>query len=940
MNSFRPTKTNNKLDPHTMSNVILEEISTSLGLNRRDVDLESSFVALGGHSLSAAGLAAACRKRGLDVPVASILTEPSILSLLHASVSKINSASSISTASTTSDGRPSNGVPHSDEEYATRSDPASPTTSKPMLWPIDEPPDEPEIIVEHSYRSSEPNMNKFQYNSDILAEISTFLSHNPRVHPHSQADIREIAKAVRGNQTRLPVRSSSPSTVLKETGNINPSQDHNMRDANWMTEMQLSLLQGSLNDPRTNFIYHSSTYTPEIIPQMKRAWSQIILTEPIFQIQEYYTGPDGTGNYIRLRDQSQRNIKLNWKQVEAGTEASYLEAKTNCEELFDLRPDLELNHLDLEIQFRVITWNGFKRCGKRNESTLIWRVHHALIDGFSASLVFQKLRAAKTGVVLPPGRSFRDLAVELRKFQVTQREAGNAYWAQKQTSLVSATRSLLLPAPRNEDTGEATQRCAELTTTLSTLPIEVLSSAQQMNVTPAAIFYAAWALVLSTYTDSDATVVGAILSGRHLDLPNVESVIGPLINTLPFLIQLNRKETNRSLIQRTFAQLVELATFQWTTPANGYTRDFASALAVQFELPGSKDEDMDLLELSNSKVETDIPLSVMVEGAGIIRIVYRVATYSSFDIERLAKSLSNAVAALLRPDATVQCSLDSMLSYEDQKVLHAYGNSHSGLTTRAAVKDDLVTIFERQVLETPDGIAVEKGDARITYRELDMLAGFIATVLPVSPKQVVCLEADKSINWIAGMWAILKIGGVYCAIDPNLPTELRDQVYVSAGASLFLAPTTEALSAKPPSAMTTFDIERFVAELKTKEPLVHRKIPQQSRLAYLCFTSGSTGKPKGVMCSHEGLVAFQRDLEVRLFAQPGRRISQFMSVAFDGSIHEIFSALCYGATLVLSCGGDPFEHLRKVDSAILVPSVAAVLNPADFPMLKTVSGTI
>lgn len=91
------------------------------------------------------------------------------------------------------------------------------------------------------------------------------------------------------------------------------------------------------------------------------------------------------------------------------------------------------------------------------------------------------------------------------------------------------------------------------------------------------------------------------------------------------------------------------------------------------------------------------------------------------------------------------------------------------------------------------------------------------------------------------------------------------------------------------------------------------------------------------MCSHEGLVSFERELEVRLFAQPGVRVSQLMSVAFDGSIHEIFSALSYGATLVLQTReGDPFAHLKSVDSAILTPSTARVLEPEDFPKLQYV----
>jgi len=117
---------------------------------------------------------------------------------------------------------------------------------------------------------------------------------------------------------------------------------------------------------------------------------------------------------------------------------------------------------------------------------------------------------------------------------------------------------------------------------------------------------------------------------------------------------------------------------------------------------------------------------------------------------------------------------------------------------------------------------------------------------------------------------------------------------------------------------------------------ISNRVPRPHAPAYLCFTSGSTGLPIGVICSHEGLVAFQKDVEVRLFAVPGQKVAQLMSPAFDGSIHEIFSALSYGATLVLQTSADISAHLSRSTSAILTPSIAKVLNPSDFPSLKYV----
>lgn len=54
-------------------------------------------------------------------------------------------------------------------------------------------------------------------------------------------------------------------------------------------------------------------------------------------------------------------------------------------------------------------------------------------------------------------------------------------------------------------------------------------------------------------------------------------------------------------------------------------------------------------------------------------------------------------------------------------------------------------------------------------------------------------------------------------------------------------------------------------------------------------------------------------------------------------MQEIFGTLCYGATLVLRTDDDdPYSHIHAVDAIILNSSVAAELDPDDYPNLQIV----
>src|SRR5262245_30651445 len=180
-------------------------------------------------------------------------------------------------------------------------------------------------------------------------------------------------------------------------------------------------------------------------------------------------------------------------------------------------------------------------------------------------------------------------------------------------------------------------------------------------------------------------------------------------------------------------------------------------------------------------------------------------------------------------------------------------------------------LFERQAIRTPDATAVLFGDRCVSYQELNRRATALACALRhqgVGPSTLVGLLADRSVEMVAGILAILKAGAAYLPLNPDYPVERLTFMTGDAGLPLGLAtPGWEDLAGRLGSTVLPFPAG---GEDPAPDGQFSQAAPDE--LAYVMYTSGSTGRPKGVLVTHAGLPPFVQFMREQMGIGPGHRV--------------------------------------------------------------------
>jgi amino acid adenylation domain-containing protein len=221
--------------------------------------------------------------------------------------------------------------------------------------------------------------------------------------------------------------------------------------------------------------------------------------------------------------------------------------------------------------------------------------------------------------------------------------------------------------------------------------------------------------------------------------------------------------------------------------------------------------------------------------------------------------------------------------------------------------------------------------------------------LGVGPGDRVGIYLEKSIEAVAAIFGILRVGAAYVPVDPSAPVWRNAYIFNDCSVVAVIADRhfEEGLRSEmkrdgetPHLLFITGNVggRDLMKGLGTTEggtsiAPVNQMVASPDDLAYILYTSGSTGKPKGVMLSHRNATSFVDWCSEVLEPDTNDRFSSHAPFHFDLSILDLYVSMKHGARLVLigdEVGKDPFRLAsliaeRRISVWYSAPSILSLM---------------
>ncbi len=690
--------------------------------------------------------------------------------------------------------------------------------------------------------------------------------------------------------------------IISNTPLAEAARPHDVEDSYPLSPMQQGMVFHSIYDRHSGVEIEQMIYTLHEklnVHEFMLAWQRVIDRHPILRTSFRWEGLEEPVQEVnrsaspQWNEQDLRSLSTDEQQARL---TAYLDG--DRKRGFDLT-DKTLNRFAL---FRV------GQC----DYQFIWTFHHAIIDGRSFIIVLKEVFAYYEAfsnrriLKLDQPRAYRDY-IEWQRGRDTSKAEN--FWRDELKDFRSPTPLVVTRNDQNAvaDGSVYTEREIKLSASLTS---DLKSLAKSHQVTLNNMVQGAWALLLGRYSGETDVVFGATRACRRSAIAGAESIVGPMINTLPMRLHVAEDMQLIAWLKQIRAKHIALREYEhdplmkiqeWSEVSNGRSLFDSLLVFENYELDTFLRAQGENWERREFKLleQTNYPLALSAWAGSelLLRLAYDQRNFDDDAIKRMLGHVKSLLEGMAQNPYQCLASLPMLTEAEQRQMLFDWIGARREYSQDSCIHQ----LFEAQVKRTPKATAVMFEREKLSYMELNAKANQLAhhlRAVGVGRESLVGICMERSLEMIVGIMAILKAGGAYVPLDPAYPKKRLAGILDDARPAVLLT-EQRGLDSLPDHSARVICIDsdwELIAERSEDNPDA-QTTPEN--LAYVIYTSGSTGTPKGVMIEHRSVVNFSESAAAEYDIKPTDRVLQFASINFDASAEEIYPCLTRGATLVL-----------------------------------------
>lgn len=536
--------------------------------------------------------------------------------------------------------------------------------------------------------------------------------------------------------------------------------------------------------------------------------------------------------------------------------------------------------------------------------------HHAILDGWSvASLITELLQTYRLllagvseGNYTLPATSYRDFVYQERL--ALGSEECRHYWLRTLQGYTQTTFPIWPLVAKEYEEGQIPQLRV-------TFPEEVIRGlhelARSVKVPLKSVLLAAHMRVMSVLSGQIDVLTGLVSNGR-IEGKDGERVLGLFLNTVPFRLQLSGGNWIQ-LVRQVFEAEQELWPYR-RYPLAQMQKDMGnvSLFDMYFDyrhfhvyqhletLENIKIVDEEFFERTNFTLTANFNHALSDDNISLL-LKYDEASVSRNQVRAIGACYIRALAAMVTQPLEHYETVSLLAEEELSFVVDQWNDTAIEYPQDKCIHE----LFEEQVEYMPDAIAGVFDDTQLTYRELNRRANRIAHFLQrqgIQAETPVGLLTERSLDMLIGALGILKAGGVYIPLDPQIPQSRLQFILTDAQIGLLLSQRQfiDKLAQLP---VLTCYLNQFWGESAHYSDRNPQRSVASANLVYVIYTSGSTGKPKGVMVSHRNVINFFVGMNKHVGDDRQAHWLAVTSISFDISVLELLWTLTRGYRVII-----------------------------------------